>query len=67
MRFLPAYATAFLTLLLLYEGRSLVESAREHADLISKKATPIVYDRNGAFLTQIGLAVVAVLIALGRI
>ena len=54
MRFLPAYATAFLTLLLLYEGRSLVESAREHADLISKKATPIVYDRNGAFLTQIG-------------
>ena len=59
MRFLPAYATAFLTLLLLYEGRSLVESAREHADLISKKATPIVYDRNGAFLTQIGDVVVS--------
>jgi penicillin-binding protein 1C len=54
MRFFPAYVTVLVTLLLLYEGRSLVESAREHADLISKKATPIVYDRNGSFLTQIG-------------
>ena len=54
MRFFPAYVTAIVALLLLYEGSSLVERAREHADLISKKPTPIVYDRNGAFLTQIG-------------
>ena len=54
MRNFPAYVTAFVVLLLLYEGSSQVEGAREHADLISKKPTPIVYDRNGAFLTQIG-------------
>lgn len=32
----------------------MITDAWNHADLISKKATPIVYDRNGAFLTQIG-------------
>jgi penicillin-binding protein 1C len=44
---------AFCSVALCTVGWRLAQIATEHSELVSPRATEIVYDRNGAFLTQI--------------
>jgi penicillin-binding protein 1C len=48
--------SAVLGLALLASGALLARSALARADLIAPRATEIVYDRNGVFVTQVGHA-----------
>ena len=56
MRRVLILATLALITTVLRGGQMLIEDARQRAELVAPPASQIVYDRNGAFLTQIGEA-----------